>query len=222
MTTSHPDLMTTSSRPPLRRCLREPIPEIESAAMQLAEAAKAHLAGDRLGVITLLHASDSPTVRDWTESIWGKSGAFAVRGPYDADPPLQRLDKARMPSLSVQKQLHIAGGYYCRFCGIPVIRREVREFFRKNYAEANLWGTKNSEQHAAFQCMWAQYDHVLPHARGGSNEISNLVVTCAPCNYGRMNYTLSESGLHDPRESAPLVGPWTGLEEVLSSPHSEA
>jgi 5-methylcytosine-specific restriction endonuclease McrA len=65
--------------------------------------------------------------------------------------------------------------------------------------------------------MWAQYDHVVPHARGGSNDIGNLVVTCAPCNYGRMNYTLSEAGLQDPRTHSPRIGPWTGLQEVLPS-----
>jgi hypothetical protein len=209
--------MTSTPRTSLRRCLREPIPEIEAAAGQLAEAAKAHLAGNRAEVVSRLKASNLQSVRDWTESIWGKSGPFAVRGPYDSDPPVQRLEKARMPGLAGQRQLHAAGGYYCRFCSIPVIRREVREFFRKNYPEANLWGTKNSEQHAGFQCMWAQYDHVVPHARGGTNDISNLVVTCAPCNYGRMNYTLREAGLQDPRCHPPRVGPWAGLEEVLSA-----
>jgi hypothetical protein len=207
--------MKNTSRAPLRKFLREPIPEIEAAAAQLAEAAKAHLDGNRAKVVALLHATNLPSVREWTESIWGKSGAFAVRGPYNADPPVQRLEKARMPSLSLKRQLHAEGGYYCRFCGIPVIRREVREFFRKNYAEASLWGTRNCEQHAAFQCMWAQYDHVVPHARGGSNDISNLVVTCAPCNYGRMNYTLGEAGLQDPRSHPPRNGTWSGLEEVL-------
>ena len=210
--------MTRTSCHPLRRCLREPIAEIEEASRLLAEAAAAHLAGNRAAVVALLEASNLPSVRAWTESIWGKKGEFAVRGPYDSDPPVHRLEKARMPSLSLQKQLHAEGGYYCRFCGIPVVRREVREFFRKTYPEARLWGTKNLEQHAALQCMWAQYDHVVPHARGGSNDSSNLVVTCAPCNYGRMKYTLKEAGLEDPRNYPPRAGPWAGLEEVLSEP----
>ena len=215
--------MTSTSPPSLRKYLREPIAEIEATASQLAQAAKAHLAGSTAEVVALLRAANLSSIRDWTDSIWGKNGAYAVRGPYDSEPPVQRLEKARMPSTAVQRQLHAQGGYYCRFCGIPVIRREVREFFRKYYAEASLWGAKNLEQHAAFQCMWAQYDHVVPHARGGSNDISNLVVTCAPCNYGRMNYTLSEAGLQDPRNHPPRIGPWTGLQEVLpSSPRNEA
>jgi 5-methylcytosine-specific restriction endonuclease McrA len=63
--------------------------------------------------------------------------------------------------------------------------------------------------------MWAQHDHVVPHARGGSNHISNLVVTCASCNYGRMNYTLGEAALQDPRSHPPRNGAWSGLQEVL-------
>lgn len=209
--------MIYGSEAPLRRCLREPIAEIETASRLLYAAAAAHVAGKQTEVVALLKESNLEAVRAWTESLWGKNGEYAVRGSFQADPPVHRASRARMPGVALQRRLHAEGGYYCRFCGIPVIRREVREFFRKAYPEVRLWGTKNSEQHAAFQCMWAQYDHVVPHSRGGSNEHTNLVVTCAPCNYGRMQYTLSEAGLEDPRHRAPRVGPWTGLEEILSS-----
>ena len=47
--------------------------------------------------------------------------------------------------------------------------------------------------------MWAQYDHLVPHARRGTNELGNLVITCAPCNFGRMEHCLEDVGLIDPR-----------------------
>lgn len=30
-----------------------------------------------------------------------------------------------------------------------------------------------------FQTLWAQYDHVLPDAYGSTNDLDNLVVSCA-------------------------------------------
>ncbi len=81
------------------------------------------------------------------------------------------------------------------------------------------WSAKSNKlQHAAFQAMWAQYDHILPRARGGNNELSNIVVTCAPCNYGRGNYTLEEVGLVDPRTREPNQSTWDGLERLLHHP----
>jgi 5-methylcytosine-specific restriction endonuclease McrA len=60
--------------------------------------------------------------------------------------------------------------------------------------------------------MWLQYDHLLPYARGGNNDLDNIVITCAPCQFGRMNYTLEEVGLIDPRKRGPVRSSWGGLE----------
>ena len=67
-------------------------------------------------------------------------------------------------------------------------------------------------QHAAFQCMWAQYDHILPHARGGRSDLENVYLTCAACNYGRGNYLLEDFDLLHPSLHAPRQGSWNGLE----------
>ena len=198
-------------------CLREPILEIEHAAAMLAEAVTEHLAGRRREAAALIVKANMPSVRCWTESLWGKSGEYASSGPYLPSPAFMASTSKRMPSLQLQRELHRRDGYYCRFCGIPVIRKQVRERIRKLYPEVQVWGRKNVEQHAAFQCMWAQYDHLVPHSRGGENRLTNLVITCAPCNYGRMQYTLQEAGLANPLDRAPRVGSWGGLEQLLSA-----
>jgi hypothetical protein len=64
--------------------------------------------------------------------------------------------------------------------------------------------------------MRLQFDHLLPDSRGGETTLENLVITCAPCNYGHHHFTLEEIGLIDPR-TAPAhdrrgMDSWDGLE----------
>jgi hypothetical protein len=55
---------------------------------------------------------------------------------------------------------------------------------------------------------------VVPHSHGGTNDLDNLVVTCAACNFGKMEYTLEELSLIDPRTIPPIQSNWDGLERV--------
>ena len=198
-----------------RSCFRDPIPEIAEAAHYLDEAVSAHLVGHTDLAEELIRRADMPSVREWTESLWGSNSPFVkYRTVADAPPsfPKEHRVKVRMPSAAEKEELHRRDGYHCRFCGIPVIRMEIRNRIREVYREALPWGSNNPEQHAAFQAMWLQYDHLLPHARGGNNSFENMVITCAPCNFGRMNYTLEEVGLIDPRMREPVGSAWDGLE----------
>lgn len=195
----------------LRLCLRTPISEVIEAEKILEEAVEAHLAGDIQKAADLIRRADMPIIREYTESIWGANSPYVIvdKSALQKSLPKDQRIPVRMPNAAEKKKLHERDGYHCRFCGIPVIRAEVRTKIHKHYP---LWGRKNSEQHAAFQCMWAQYDHVLPHAKGGNNDLENVVVTCAPCNFGRMDYTLEEVGLSDPRLREPVQSSWDGLE----------
>lgn len=56
---------------------------------------------------------------------------------------------------------------------------------------------------------------MLPHAYGGTNDLDNLVVSCAACNSGKMSYRLEGLGLTDPRERPPIQSQWDGLERLL-------
>lgn len=58
---------------------------------------------------------------------------------------------------------------------------------------------------------------MLPHAYGGPNDLDNLVVSCAACNFGKMFYRLEELGLTDPRERPPIQPQWDGLERLLGT-----
>jgi len=204
-----------------RLCLRSPIPEIAAAAQYLDEAVSAHMTNQRELAENLIDMANMPAIRAWTESLWGKASPYVQYRTVLGAPPISRgpqLGRPRMPSPAEQGLLHIRDGYHCRFCGIPVIRAKIRDRLRKLYPTSLQWGRKNLTQHAAFQAMWAQYDHVLPYARGGENNCDNLVITCAPCNFGRMNYLLEEVGLADPRNREPIRSTWDGLERLLQRP----
>jgi len=198
-----------------RLCFREPIPEIADAARFLDAAASAHLRGRSDLAEELIRLADIPEIAAWVESILGsKSPYVQYRDVSDAQPHVSKEERVtvRMPRQAEKHSLHLRDGYCCRFCGIPVIRRAVRDRIRKLYPRALRWGKPNVERHAAFFAMRVQYDHVVPHARGGNNDIDNIVITCAPCNFGRMSYTLEEVGLADPRLREPVTSTWDGLE----------
>lgn len=199
----------------MRRCFREPIPEITQAADYLNAAVDAHNLGEDVTAAKCIKMADIEIIREWTESIWGKGSPYVQYQPvaegisaiFDAG----RV-KVRMPNTNEKRLIHARDGYHCRFCDIPVIRKEIRIKIMRFYPEVLSWGRTNTSQHAAFQAMWAQYDHLLPHSKGGTNDIENVVLTCAPCNFGRMSYTLEEVGLLDPRTQPILVSAWDGLE----------
>jgi len=198
-----------------RLCLREPISEIADAARYLDEAVSAHHAGRTDLAESLIRLADMPVIWEWTESIWGANSLYVQYREINGAPPTlpeDQRDKKREPTNLDKQLLHQRDGYHCRFCGIPVIRDEIRNAIKKVYSDALPWGRKNSEQHAAFQAMWVQYDHLLPHARGGKTDLENLLITCAPCNYGRSGKTLEEVGLRDPRTREPVHSTWDGLE----------
>jgi hypothetical protein len=198
-----------------RLCLRLPIPEIEEAANYLDAAVSAHLGGDYGAARELLHLADSKVVWDWTDSVWGKKSPYTLYRPVPNSPATLEKNQRAMPryaTLATQKLVHERDGYYCRFCKIPVVRDEIRVRISRAYPDAAPWGNKNHLQHAGLQCMWAQYDHIVPHSRGGGSDIDNILLTCAACNYGRMQFTLEEVGLLHPDTHAARRGPWDGLE----------
>jgi len=197
----------------LRACLREPIPEIAEAASYLDEAVSAHLDGQSDLADKLIRRANMRVIREWTESLWGP-GYLRYRIVSDVSPgiPDEHRVKERMPYAAEKRALHRRDGYHCRFCGIPVIRAEVRARIRTYYPNALPWGRKNTDQHAAFQAMWVVYDHLLPHSKGGTNELGNIVVACAPCNNARCDSTLNEVGLINPMTREPVNSKWDGLE----------
>lgn len=205
------------SVPQMRFCLRDSIPEIFEAAALLKRAVDHHLTGERTEASVFFKTADMKVVWEWSDSIWGKRdpNIHTIRHVENAPPYLPPAErrKARMPTAAEKKALIDHWGYRCAFCGIPLIHARIRERAVRQYPEAVQWGGKTTLQHAAFMAMWMQFDHIIPHARGGTNDFDNMLVTCAGCNFGRMNYTLDEMGLVDPRTRPVTRTDWDGLEQ---------
>ena len=198
----------------LHRCLSTPPPQILDAARYLDAAVSAHLCGNGSLAEELIRAADMPDIYRWTKPMWANSDVHLVHSGSDRVSSLSKELRAavRMPTKAEKGLIHKRDGYNCRFCGMPVIRPEIRKKFLVAYPRSMRWGRKESEQHAAFQAMWAQYDHVLPHALGGTNDLDNLVLACAACNFGRGGYSLHDVGVEDPRTRAIPPSSWDGLE----------
>ncbi|MGH2508820.1 MAG: HNH endonuclease [Ktedonobacteraceae bacterium] len=193
-----------------RTCISDPFPQVFDAARYLDAAVTAHLQGKHALTEELIRAADMPEIYKWLKPIGANCEAHLVHPPKKNQFALRA--KVRMPTAAEKQQIHKRDGYNCLFCGIPVIRSEVRARIASAYPAAARWGRKESEQHSAFQAMWAQYDHIVPHAKGGTNDLENIVLACAACNFGRGSYTLEEVGVSDPRKRPPLRGAWDGLE----------
>ncbi len=197
-----------------RRCLLDPVEEIFKAARLLSLAADAHLFGDLQRADGLIRRADDDAVRQWTEALWGQQAAGIHRYREVPGSPPAVTAAARTgsetPTADVRRAVIARDGYHCRFCGVPVVGAKVRQAIRAVYPEALPWGSTNPSQHAAFQCMNLQFDHVIPYSRGGPTSLENLVVTCAPCNFGRGSWTVEEVGLIDPRTVPVGDGAWDG------------
>ena len=130
-----------------------------------------------------------------------------------APPALRKNERNRRRKASWQQERELIArdDHRCRFCGIPLIDKNIRAAMRVYYPDELPWGGTDDSCHAAFLCMWVQYDHVLPHSRGGRTDLDNLVITCGPCNCGRGEWALEEAGLIDPGARPVEQTSWDGL-----------
>lgn len=210
------------TRLPPRRCLLEPVPAIYQAQDLLNRAANWHLADeqDREKAKKAIYDADLLEIEIWMESIWGPYLPAVHRRLVEKPAEFYGdKDKRRHPDKELKQKVIDRDGYHCRWCGIPVISTEARDHLKKAYPDAFRWGSKNRHKHAAFQAMThvENHDHVIPRSRGGHTSLENLIVSCSPCNAGRLNFLPEEMCLIRPiPEEGPWIkSDWDGLKRVL-------
>lgn len=95
--------------------------------------------------------------------------------------------------------------FRCRYCSSTVIPRSRLTKVHSSLGSFYFpLGRKNSEMSGFYLTSCATLDHVIPHSLGGRTDESNLVTSCWPCNYGKMNYTLEQIGIVNPFSKSPL------------------
>jgi hypothetical protein len=190
---------TSSMRGFSNACIRCALPESDTSScshrLMLRVIVRASSTRDRASVgkatggraltSALIVSTNTAVLREYINSLWGAKCAYLPTVLRRAGEPPPRVE-SRIPRAAEKVTLHRRDGFHCRFCRIPVIRAEVRRELTRLYPELELWGRRNDQQHAAFQVMWAQYDHLVPHSWGGSNSPDNMVVTCAGWKYSEV------------------------------------
>lgn len=205
-----------------RQCFVPPLPEHALAAELLSQACDALILGDSVQARSLLAEADFPALHHYAFVLMNSESKsiHRIRKVPGLPAPLSKITQ-RMPGAAAQRALFARDGYRCRFCGCRVVLPKARDRIRL-LLPGCIRFSEQAGFHAAFYALSASIDHIVPHSRGGTNEMENLVVACWSCQFGRGGYLLEEVGLIDPRTRAPVVDDWDGLGRILalSSPHS--
>lgn len=202
----------------MRRCIKEPIPEIFAAWRAMSAAVDEHLRGSRARAEELFRQADSPKVWDWLNSAW----VGVIKNVVEMKPlgdtsviPKSERDPDRNIAPHIRAVVLERDGYRCRYCGIPVVHADIRKIAAKLYPASVGWDSRDpSKQHAGFQCLWLQFDHVEPHSHGGRSSVENVVISCALCNFGKDRFTLLQLHVEDPRLREPEHIGYDGLERL--------
>ena len=204
---------------PLRLSLALPPAELEWAADLLEQAAEALLSGDEATAAVRLREANSRTLHAHGHLLMNGADPVIhrIEAQPDAPPRVPKPKRAtiRMPTNAEQDAVYRRDGYRCRYCGCRIVLKEARAAFTSMLPDAAPWPGDDKGKHGAFYALNGCVDHLVPHARGGDNDLANLVTACWPCNFGKWDFLIEELGLADPRLRPPVVDAWDGLARIV-------
>ena len=199
----------------MRQSLLTPIAELDLAAKLLDAAADALLQNRMALAGELIAKADFSEITDYARKLVGKMTPEVHRHTRRPKclPKLER-DPTRMPTQSEQNSIFSRDGWRCRFCGIKVICKSARSDLTNIFPIQAHWTSLEFQRHSALYAMASSLDHVVPHGRGGKNELPNFVTACYCCQFGRGEWTLEEVEIMDPRNREPVIDSWDGLYRI--------
>lgn len=140
----------------------------------------------------------------------GETSAAAdlLRAQYPA--PVPRAERRAWPPARAI-QIFLRDAFTDRYSGaclvFPGTLRAISLLLPTDFPYQRNW--RQSETHAAFWELYPTIDHVVPLARGGSDDTENVVTTSMVQNATKANWTLEELGW--PTSLAPPAEDWDGL-----------
>jgi 5-methylcytosine-specific restriction endonuclease McrA len=193
---------------------------IRKSFFTFEDALKTLVEGDRISTIESLQKIPSTEISEYVRvhAFYAYITRFALIDSTKSHVYPQKKAKSprrseRMPGEKLKRDVLERDSYTCQYCGNPVVRTEILRTFSKtiggDYFPA---GKSDSNRHGIYLAFAATWDHVVPFEHGGGSELSNLVTSCWPCNFGKYNYTLEELHLEDPRSKSKVASAsWKGL-----------
>lgn len=197
--------------------------ELEEAIDQLSQAVDQIMNGQKEAAGRLIASAERPAIDRYVHLVTDNlARAKLTEAPYlarniqGAPNEVPREFRApRHPSAAVRREVPVRDGWRCRVCGIRVANKEAIKRLTTIFPEETKWDRPERQKHQTLRLIWGVLDHVVPWARGGSSEADNLILTCNPCNYGRMNFTFEEVGIAHPFERQPVADHWDGLSRII-------
>ena len=208
-----------------RNSLIRPPDKVLEIVELFSQAANALLANDDDLANELIAGTDEPWVRNYVEKAMGSydpeihtyywNPVYKARKGSPLLPKEQR-DAKKNPGVALQRDILARGYWHCRYCGVPVIDKEVFDKPQRWNFEAPRTSGTNETRHPAARLIRGVTDHVVPWAAGGPTDRENLLAACWPCNFAKGDALLEEAGLNDPTKRAPVRrGRWDGLRRLL-------
>jgi 5-methylcytosine-specific restriction endonuclease McrA len=198
--------------------LIDPHPAVPPALDRLVNAVERVLGGDDPGrVRDQLQFDSLEEIRAWFIGIAQWSGKYRamIRGSRTRN----TTGGPAYPT-SLRYPILERDGFRCRYCTSRVVCRDEYERISSLLKlDSLISGSHNNTRHPLRMTTQATFDHVIPSSDGGSNDMSNLVASCWPCNFGKAHFRLEELGLLAvDAPNPPPVDDWDGLRRVRK-PH---
>jgi 5-methylcytosine-specific restriction endonuclease McrA len=143
----------------------------------------------------------------WRRRARGVSEPVAV-------PKEEKAPKLGASDGRLSREVYARDSYRCRYCGLRLLALPAFKRFEAAVGPDvfRITGARRNRDYAGPCLVFRPVaDHVDPWGRGGTTDLANLVTACWPCNFGKMEYTVEELGMNDPRDRPPVADGWDGL-----------
>src|SRR5690242_10473804 len=189
--------------------------DFEALAESIELAARGEL-GRARAAIAKTHGS--PKARQWYIEHAQQSGFCRWRALTKGmkKRPAGERDPLAYPRAANEQRVFREGGHRCVYCQRRIISGRLLNAFKVLIGDDELFGMgkSNATTHGLVFIHRGVADHLDPRSNGGRTDLSNLVVACYACNFGKAQFTLDEIALRRPRP--PRIDGWNGLEHLTA------